>query len=63
MGNELVGRQAGYSTPEIGSLEGLWWRVTPFNAAPWTALGVPEEPLGQMLALGYWGATDLGCGH
>ena len=29
---------AGYSTPEIGSLESLWWRVTPFNLEPWKVL-------------------------
>ena len=41
--------------PEIGSLEGLWWRVTPFNAAPWTALGVPEEPPPDPLLEEFWG--------
>ena len=33
---------AGYSTPEIGSLEGLWWRVTNFNPNPWKRLAAPE---------------------
>ena len=35
---------AGFSTPEIGSLEGKWWRVTPFNATPWAVLGPPAPP-------------------
>ena len=34
---------AGHSTLEIGLLEGLWWRVTPFNPEPWKILA--PEPI------------------
>jgi len=33
---------AGFVTAEIGSLEGLWWRVSPFNATPWAVLAPVE---------------------
>ena len=36
---------AGFATAEIGSLEGQWWRVTPFNATPWAVLSPPPPPV------------------
>ena len=36
---------AGLATAEIGSLEGKWWRVTPFNPTPWAVLSPPPPPV------------------
>ena len=36
---------AGFATAEIGSLEGKWWRVTPFNPTPWAVLSPPPPPV------------------
>ena len=46
---------AGFSTPEIGPLEGLWWRVTPFNPEPWKALSPAVEPPENPLLAEFWG--------
>ncbi len=39
-----------FSTPEIGSLKGKWWRVTPFNSAPWAVLSPPPP---EVLPVGF----------
>ena len=36
---------AGFATSEIGSREGKWWRVTPFNPTPWAVLSPPPPPV------------------